>query len=430
MDSEQQPLISKKTRSQTAAPPAQDISLGKKHVQTRTTKTTQKLVVFPEPIKEEVNDLNSEYGEVVQDYNAIKEKEKERNRRLIREELPRVTGYCTAKGYKMDGLFTALLNQHASPTRYDECIYARFIPTLKGDSSPRKIPNDIKAREGNPDLFSTPPPFEFTEGRMDDNNNKTTNPPRKSPVKPSELPSEIFFFEYGVVVTWNLTEKEERSILKFLHSFEDVRLNDEDVEVDSFHYQYRSVGQPRIFNDIITLRLPQTVDDVLEEKTSSDYMIKLTMSHAIAQSVKLTHFECLVDEEFENTKHIPFVMAQTGKVQMSRAAILKKIANLFIMRMSLNLASPILDTPEIFWSEPSLEPIYSAIRMYLEIGPRVELVNVRCGVVGDLLEVLKEHLNNRHGETLEWIVIWLIAIEILIGFVQIFFDFYHAFHKP
>lgn len=45
-----------------------------------------------------------------------------------------------------------------------------------------------------------------------------------------------------------------------------------------------------------------------------------------------------------------------------RTAITKKIGQLFIMRINVNLVSNILDTPEIFWSEPSLQPLYSAIR--------------------------------------------------------------------
>lgn len=43
--------------------------------------------------------------------------------------------------------------------------------------------------------------------------------------------------------------------------------------------------------------------------------------------------------------------------------------------------------------------------------------------------MLKEHLNSAHGETLEWIIIILIAIEILIGLVEIFFDLYN-FYNP
>lgn len=51
-------------------------------------------------------------------------------------------------------------------------------------------------------------------------------------------------------------------------------------------------------------------------------MIKLTISHAIAQSVKMTLFEGLIEETIEVTKHIPQTMAETGKVQMSRSVII------------------------------------------------------------------------------------------------------------
>lgn len=134
----------------------------------------------------------------------------------------------------------------------------------------------------------------------------------------------------------------------------------------------------RIYNDVITL------------KSAGNYMVKLTISHAIAQSVKMTLFEGLIENTINATKNIPQTMAETGKVPMSRyghlersyrhhssivgagstnitifcyrTAITKKIGQLFIMRINVNLVSNILDTPEIFWSEPSFQPLYSAIR--------------------------------------------------------------------
>jgi len=77
------------------------------------------------------------------------------------------------------------------------------------------------------------------------------------------------------------------------------------------------------------------------------------------------------------------------------------------------------DTPEIFWSEPSLQPLYNAIRGkwraliranlilsttklidgyahldYLEIPQRAAILNDRCTVISDLLSMLREHMNN------------------------------------
>lgn len=97
-------------------------------------------------------------------------------------------------------------------------------------------------------------------------------------------------------------------------------------------------------------------------------------------------------------KRDSFVVAWLNVFPFIRTAITKKIGQLFIMRINVNLVSNILDTPEIFWSEPALEPLYSAIRSYLEISQRVELLNQRVEVISDLLDMLKDHLNSSHGK--------------------------------
>ena len=59
---------------------------------------------------------------------------------------------------------------------------------------------------------------------------------------------------------------------------------------------------------------------------------------------------------------------------------------------------------------------------YLEISQRVEVLNQRCVVISDLLDMLSEHLNGFHAEKLEWTVIILIVFEIFIGIVEIYYE--------
>ncbi len=126
-------------------------------------------------------------------------------------------------------------------------------------------------------------------------------------------------------------------------------------------------------------------------------MIKLSLSHAIAQSVKNSLFEELVDNTIEDTKDLPQEIALTGKVDMSRKDIMKSIGELFILRININLHGSTLDFPKLMWSEPHLEPTYQATRGYLEIEQRVLLLNQRLEVISDLLEMLKEQLQHSHG---------------------------------
>lgn len=68
----------------------------------------------------------------------------------------------------------------------------------------------------------------------------------------------------------------------------------------------------------------------------------------------------------------------------------------------------------MFWSEASLYPLYEAIREYLEIGPRVQVLNDRLSVAGDLLEIIHEYIEERGTHRITWIIIWLIIIACLV----------------
>lgn len=80
-----------------------------------------------------------------------------------------------------------------------------------------------------------------------------------------------------------------------------------------------------------------------------------------------------------------------------------QIGELFILRINIHLNGSVLDTPELFWVEPHLEPVYQAVRSYLEMDQRVNLLTERLDVIADLLAVLKDQLSHGHGEMLEWI---------------------------
>ncbi|KAF9218034.1 hypothetical protein BGZ59_000008 [Podila verticillata] len=366
---------------------------GKTKQPMRTTKTSQKLTLFPEEkdvpvLEDEYAFDDTTYNQIGQLSSSMARNDAHRMSKLDRQKLPRVIAYCTASSYRMDDLFNHLQSRKATngaaPKRFDECIYTPFSYTVT----------------------SKPPSTADLLG-LDES---TTNGSRHLQQQLKESTPELLFFDYGVVVIWGMSEQEESRLLQELSRFEDEKLDDEDVETEEFSFHYNSQFQPRIYNDVITL------------KSAGNYMIKLTISHAIAQSVKMTLFEGLIENTINATKNIPQTMAETGKVPMSRTAITKKIGQLFIMRINVNLVSNILDTPEIFWSEPSFQPLYSAIRGYLEIGQRVELLNQRTAVISDLLDMLKEHLTSSHGEQLEWIVIILIFFEIVIGVITICLD--------
>jgi uncharacterized Rmd1/YagE family protein len=87
---------------------------------------------------------------------------------------------------------------------------------------------------------------------------------------------EVFLFDYGVVVIWGMSAAQEKRFLKEIAKFELEKLAADDVEVELFNFYYTREYQARIYNDFITLR------------DKNNYMTKLAISHALAQSVKVS----------------------------------------------------------------------------------------------------------------------------------------------
>lgn len=87
---------------------------------------------------------------------------------------------------------------------------------------------------------------------------------------------------------------------------------------------------------------------------------------------------------------------------------------LFLDRSSINLHVDVLDTPEFFWEHPELEPMYLDVANELDIQNRGQVLNQRLDVLRELFEMLGNELNHQHSSRLEWIIIWLILIEVII----------------
>ncbi len=99
------------------------------------------------------------------------------------------------------------------------------------------------------------------------------------------------------------------------------------------------------------------------------------------------------------------------------------IGSVFVIRHDVNLHTEILDTPDFFWKDgEKYEGDYKLIMRYLQMVPRTEVLNTRLDMLRELLHVLQQQMENDHGVKLEWIVIWLIVVEVVLQAVAIAVD--------
>ena len=294
------------------------------------------------------------------------------------EKVARLTAYCTAQSYKMKATAEFLKTTHEAKTKlYDDCLYAVYhLPLLPGLEGYRlrsrpvlKTPGTGKTvldleierserrdeHEGFWDEYSygtqglgdspnagpllqvtsAPDTFAHSPGTDGDHDpGHVTVSPINRLVPDAKNFGEMFVYSYGVVVFWNFTERQEKDILADLTFAENETgmtlatgtLDEMDFETEEFHFEYSpDVKRPRVFHDMITL-LPR-----------SDHMVKLTISHAIAQSTKLCFFEERMSETMLDAQHVPKRLALTGELNMTRPEIVKILGRLFKSRVDINL---------------------------------------------------------------------------------------------
>jgi len=58
------------------------------------------------------------------------------------------------------------------------------------------------------------------------------------------------------------------------------------------------------------------------------------------------------------------------------------------------------------------------ISVYLEIKPRADVLSKKLETIQDLLQMIADEQNHAHSSLLEWIIIWLITIDIIIMLIQ------------
>lgn len=465
------------------------------HIPPRSTKVSEKLVLLPETVAE-----LDEKDEFALDDEAAPPRDDEMQRRPGQEkaksyaerlpksrrtekDLARVTAYCTAQAYKMQSTAAFIKDRHGARTKlYDDCLYTAYhLPLLPGTSGFRvrcSPPLTSAAGKGMLDEAieqserrdyhgayyaedeerhsvrdesprDSPLPTPDSDTNHSSNHHPDDHRHSNDPVAPGKpIPvAEMFVFSYGVVVFWNFSEKQEKDVLADLTFSASIDpktqllspvplatnpLKEDDFETEEFHFEYNaSIPRPRVYNDMITLR-------------SGDHMIKLAISHAIAQSTKLSYFEERMNIQMEEARDVPKRLALTGELGMRREDIVKILGGLFKSRVDVNLCKPcpqaiptkpfsncltptaskVLDVPPLIWdSEPTLHPLYTAIREYLEIKPRCQVLNERCRVFLDLAEILSEYISDNKMSRLTWIIIVLILISILVTCTEVFLRF-------
>ena len=225
---------------------------------------------------------------------------------------------------------------------------------------------------------------------------------------------EIFFFEQGSVIFWNVPVLERENVLAFLKQVQFDSYPDETVHEESELMSFsvtESQNSSGLKNGNIILK-------AREGARGTSRLEKYSFSNAIAASVKLGALEANLDGIIDSIEHLSDDMKRGRNIRLTREEAHKKMGEILALRHVLNLSSDLLDTPDFYWDREDLETLYHMTLAHLTVGKRTRVMNEKLSHCSDLMDLISTTLDNEHGHKLEWYIIILIMIEIVFEFLH------------
>ncbi|CCE62811.1 hypothetical protein TPHA_0D01710 [Tetrapisispora phaffii CBS 4417] len=246
------------------------------------------------------------------------------------------------------------------------------------------------------------------------------------------IPDEIITFKYihegektdimvladnGSVISWGLNEKE--LLDNFIPILSEARIN----PLDESKYETEDIDFIEIENSKALSKNMEShlhngsyiMDDLLIVNSIDPelgLLDKAAFSSGIARSTSLAVLEAALEEHTQKSRIITEKFSRGIQINLKEKHFLTSIGKLFLIRGRLNLYSNIIETPDLYWSEPRLEKIYKNVSHFLDIAPRINILNSKLDYCTDHSRMLLSVLNEKKGTFLEWIIIYLITVEV------------------
>lgn len=209
--------------------------------------------------------------------------------------------------------------------------------------------------------------------------------------------SYIYIFKYGVVCFTNCNEASMEEFLRRIAPFGknvfELKLSEEfEVETDAkenkFGYNKIEVTKP----DVEVIRL-----------------IMLNVS----QSVALDYFQEQTNLIQEETNEYTTRLEQKGRLSISRKDLKMYIGKTLNLKNRIAENLYIFDSPPETWEDENLNRIDLGLKRTFDLQERYRDIREGLEIVKENLELFKDLLQYRNSTFLEWIVIILIAVEVL-----------------
>lgn len=219
---------------------------------------------------------------------------------------------------------------------------------------------------------------------------------------------DIMVLANGTLVGWDIAEDLMNEYVPQIWNAVSERYENESEEMDYISLEPASQeadeqGPSFVQEDVFVSQGTDPEQRLLE---------KAAFAIGLSRSTRLSILEESLEKHIQLTRENSEALSKGLKLKTKESEILKLTGRLFLIRGKLNLYSELIETPDLYWSEPNLEKIYESISRRLDIQLRILIMNRKLDYITEEQRALLSVLNEKKGTRLEWTIIILIMVEV------------------
>lgn len=211
--------------------------------------------------------------------------------------------------------------------------------------------------------------------------------------------------KFGTVTFWNVSKNLRNEFIREISPF-----------IENFN-------QELYFSDVIKVLTGKEIEDV---KFGKVYLTKIDkekvqiISLALSQSVALERYETEIEERVSEMERIINTLREGSFRNLKEKYLLNQIGDIIAVRQKTISHLSLLDKPETAWERLEIEKLYDKLYFEFDLHDRIDILNEKIKFLSDHHKILLDFISAQRSNFLEMIIIFLITIEILIFFFEVF----------
>lgn len=135
----------------------------------------------------------------------------------------------------------------------------------------------------------------------------------------------------------------------------------------------------------------------------------------LSKSIVLSHQEQALAEAFDNLEPFSVRLAEEGRVAARDRSLLRQIGRALLARQRALARVEANEKPDVLWDHPALERLHARLAEEFELAERSQAIERKLALIGDSSATMLNVIDARRSVRLEWIIILLIAFEIVLS---------------